>query len=101
MFIILYCITWILVLKQEGEPCGEILFEPDSDCGECDEGLVCKPHISPAPPAQCGKCVKRKVRDRIDQMDLTSKKKGKSNMCSNKKRLKKNPTVMYIYINSF
>ena len=76
----LCCITWIPVLKQEGEPCGEILFEPDSDCGECAEGLICEPYISPAPPQQCGKCVKQKVRDSIDAMNLSTKKKGKSNM---------------------
>ena len=58
----LCCITWILVLKQEGEPCGENPMEPDFDCGECAEGLICEPYMSPAAPAQCGKCMKGKVR---------------------------------------
>ena len=54
--------------------------EPDFDCGECAEGLICEPYMSPAAPAQCGKCVKGKVRDSIDAMNLSTKKKGKSNM---------------------
>jgi len=64
------------VLKQEGEACGSVAAEPNSDCGECDEGLFCDTGMSPAPPMQCGKCVKRNAADRMVKMDLSSKEKG-------------------------
>jgi len=63
------------VLKQEGEACGSIAAEPNSDCGECDEGLFCDTWMSPAPPMQCGKCVKQNAADRMVKMDLSSKEK--------------------------
>ena len=90
--LLIICIAseWILPRKQEGKPCGEVFFESEDvvrNCGQCDEGLFCSPSMSPALPMQCGKCVKRNVRDRIDEMDLRSKEKGKSNMYSNKDRL--------------
>merc|ERR1719167_1474941 len=62
------------VLKQEGEACGSVAAEPNSDCGECDEGLFCDTWMSPS--LQCGKCVKRNATDRMVKMDLSSKEKG-------------------------
>jgi len=75
------------VLKQEGEACGSIAAEPNSDCGECDEGLFCDNGMSPAPPMQCGKCFKRNAADRMVKMDLSSKEKGKPYMYFDKDRL--------------
>ena len=43
--------------------------------------------MSPAPPMQCGKCVKRNSADRMVKMDLSSKEKGKSHMYFDKDRL--------------
>ena len=94
LYSLLHCLTYILVLKQEDEACGIISGEPNSNCGECNEGLFCSTSMSPAPPTQCDKCVKRNARDRIDEMDFSSKEKGKSNMSSIKDRYKYNVPLL-------
>ena len=44
-------------ITQLGEPCGQT---SEKHCGVCAIGLLCDAGLSPMPPKQCGKCIKRR-----------------------------------------